>query len=141
MTRLAGILSQASSPLSRIDEEPAARRPAPGRWSKKEILGHLIDSASNNHQRWVRAQLAPSIEFPGYEQDAWVRSQAYQTEPWADLVELWLALNRHLVHVIEEMPPESLDHKCIIAGRAPVTLASLIEDYASHVEHHLAQLW
>ena len=141
MTRLAGILLQAASRLSAIHEEEAAHRSAPGRWSKKEILGHLIDSASNNHQRFVRAQLSPSIESPGYEQDAWVRTQAYQTEPWADLVALWLALNRHLLHVIESIPAVNLDHECIIAGHAPLKLASLIDDYANHLEHHLNQVF
>lgn len=141
MTRLAGVLSQAAPRLQQIGEELASRRPGEGKWSKKEILGHLIDSASNNHQRWVRAQLAPSIEFPAYEQDGWVRVQAYQAESWASLVELWLGLNRHLVHFIETMPAESLEHRCSIGGRAPIPLGSLIDDYAGHLEHHLAQIF
>jgi hypothetical protein len=73
VTRLSRILDQAAPKLSGIGEEEAARRPAAGRWSKKEILGHLIDSACNNHQRFVRTQLSPGLEFPGYEQDSWVR--------------------------------------------------------------------
>jgi hypothetical protein len=58
-----------------------ALKPAPDRWSKKEILGHLIDSAANNHQRFVRAQGTPRLEFPGYEQEFWVATQAYASAP------------------------------------------------------------
>jgi len=140
VTRLAGLLSEAAPKLQAVGEEDASRRTAPGHWSKKEILGHLIDSAGNNHQRFVRAQFSGSLEFPGYEQDAWVRVQAYQTESWQDLVALWLRLNDHLVHVIEAMPAASLEHECIIGGRAPVKLSALIEDYANHLEHHIRQI-
>ena len=139
--RLARILGSVPPRLCNISESDAALRSAPGRWSKKEILGHLIDSAGNNHQRFVRAQFVPSLEFPGYEQEGWVAAQAYATEPWPDLVNLWLLLNRHLVHIVEAMPEASFAHECVIGGNAPVTLSFLITDYLRHLEHHLDQIF
>jgi hypothetical protein len=143
--RLARILGSVPPRLCNISESDAARGArgpsAPGRWSKKEILGHLIDSAGNNHQRFVRAQFVPVLEFPGYEQEAWVAAQAYATEPWPDLVNLWLLLNRHLVHIVEAMPEANLARECAIGGKAPVALSALIEDYVAHLEHHLDQIF
>src|SRR5260370_41423356 len=87
-----------------LSDDVVAYKPAPNRWSKKEILGHLIDSAANNHQRFVRAQGTARMEFPTYEQEFWVATQSYATEPWPDLVNLWLLVNRHLLHVLKAMP-------------------------------------
>ena len=78
--------------LSVLPDDAAARRPSPGKWSPKEIIGHLIDSASNNHQRFVRAQLQDDLVFPGYAQDEWVAAQRYQDGPWRELLELWRAV-------------------------------------------------
>ncbi|PYQ41688.1 MAG: hypothetical protein DMF77_15140 [Acidobacteria bacterium] len=75
--------------LSAIPDARAAEPITAGKWSRKQVLGHLIDSAANNHQRFVRGQLGPSLAFPGYEQDKWVAAQAYQQRSWADLVALW----------------------------------------------------
>ena len=83
--RLARILESVPPRLSNISDADAAHRTAPGRWSKKEILGHLIDSAGNNHQRFVRAQFVPVLAFPNYEQEGWVAAQSYATESWPDL--------------------------------------------------------
>src|SRR5262249_25822974 len=79
---------------------------APATWSKKQILGHLIDSASNNHQRFVRAQFTDDLLFPGYDQDAWVFSQRYQDAPWLELVPLFRLFNLHIARVIEAIPEE-----------------------------------
>jgi hypothetical protein len=87
--------------LRALPESETAHRPSPDRWSKKKILGHLIDSACNNHQRFVRAQLEGGLTFPGYEQEGWVRCQGYGTADWPLLVELWAAYNRHLA-VVED---------------------------------------
>jgi hypothetical protein len=137
---LAAILQSVPARLGAISDSAAACRSTPGHWSKKEILGHLIDSATNNHQRFVRAQLVPRLDFPGYEQASWVRSQAYATEPWPDLVNLWLLLNRHLLHVIRSMPEAAFSHEIAIGGKPPLTLSALIADYLSHLNHHLDQV-
>src|SRR6476660_9710877 len=89
--------------LTGFSEAESERRPAPERWSKKEVVGHLIDSASNNHQRFVRGQLAGGQDFPRYEQEGWVRVQGYQSARWADLIDLWRAYNTHLLHVARGM--------------------------------------
>ena len=141
MSQLTEAIAAALPRLSTITEEEAARCPEPGRWSKKEILGHLIDSAANNHQRFVRAQLAPFVELPGYQQESWVTAQAYQSEPWADLIQLWASYNRHLAHVIDAIPADSLANSCVIAGRPAVTLGFVIEDYVVHLRHHLEQIF
>jgi len=134
-------LATAPRRLVDISEQDAAGKPDPKRWSKKEVLGHLIDSAGNNHQRFVRVQLTPLLEFPNYEQEFWVARQAYATEPWPDLVNLWLLLNRHLLHTVKAMPPEVFAHEIAIGGKPPMTLAALIDSYLDHLEHHLAQIF
>lgn len=138
--RLARIL--AATPLRLADvSEADASSAAPGRWSKKQILGHLIDSASNNHQRFVRAQLAENYEGPTYEQESWVATQSYATESWPDLVNLWLLYNRHLLHIIRTVRESALAVPCAIGGSAPVPLAEVMSSYVDHMEHHLAQIF
>jgi hypothetical protein len=134
------ILNTAPRRLVDLSENVVAHKPAANRWSKKEILGHLIDSAANNHQRFVRAQNTPLLDFPTYEQEFWVAAQSYATESWPDLVNLWLLLNRHLLHIVKAMPPTVWAHECTIGGRPAVTLEALVADYLSHVDNHLAQL-
>jgi DinB superfamily len=140
IAHLEELLNTVPRRLADIPDDVAAHKPAPNRWSKKEILGHLIDSAANNHQRFVRAQSAPRLEFPGYEQEFWVATQSYATAPWPDLVNLWLLLNRHLLHVVKAMPAAVLSHELVIGGRPAVTLGALAADYLRHVDHHLTQL-
>src|SRR5580700_4321055 len=113
-SRLYALLETAPARLGQISEEDACVSPAPGRWSKKQILGHLIDSAGNNHQRFVRAQTAPRLEFPAYQQESWVAVQSYATESWPDLVDLWVQLNRHLLHIIRNVPESCLSRTCVI---------------------------
>jgi hypothetical protein len=141
IARFEQVLATAPRRLVEISELEAVRKPRPDRWSRKEILGHLIDSAGNSHQRWVRAQLTPLLEFPGYEQEPWVARQAYVTEPWADLVNLWLLFNRHMLHVLKAMPPEVLSHQVAIGGKPPLPLSDWLVDYVSHMEKHLAQIF
>ena len=113
---------------------------APGKWSRKEILGHLIDSASNNHQRFVRAATQGKLEFPGYEQDKLVALQNANLASWELLIELWCAYNRYLAHVLQQIPESSADIACSIGGRPPVTLLWLAGDYVEHLKHHLNQI-
>jgi hypothetical protein len=133
-------VAEALPKLAAIGEEAAARPRAPGKWSRKQVIGHLLDSASNNQQRFVRAQLAPSLSFPGYAQDSWVTAQAYQQRSWADLLELWSVVNRHLAHVVAHIDPRALETPCTIGDGAPVALRAVAEDYVRHLHHHLAQV-
>jgi uncharacterized damage-inducible protein DinB len=134
------LVEDAGNFLAALSEEAVTDRPAPGKWSKKEILGHLLDSASNNHQRFVRAQLGPELCFPNYEQEAWVRQQAYGEMNWKQLVELWRLYNLLLAHVLERVSKELLSTPCKIGTRQAVPLASLVTDYLNHLSHHLGQM-
>jgi len=126
--------------LSQFSEAESEQRPSPERWTKKEVLGHLIDFASNNHQRFVRGQIVSGQEFPGYQQEQWVRIQGYQSARWPDLSDLWRAYNTHLLHVIECMTEEGRRATCRVGGGPEVTLAWLFVDYVDHLEHHLRKM-
>ena len=103
-------------------------------------MGHLVDSASNNHQRFVRAALQPSLDFPSYDQDGNAAVQALQEADWLLLVSLWAAYNRYLAHVIAHLPASKLATVCRIGSGNPVTLRFLAEDYLTHLVHHLSQI-
>jgi hypothetical protein len=126
--------------LSDFTEADSEQRLSPERWSKKEVLGHLIDSASNNHQRFVRGQIAAGQDFPGYEQEQWVRIQNYHTARWNDLTDLWRAYNTHLLHVAGCMSEAGQAATCRVGGGHELTLAELFVDYVDHLEHHLRKM-
>lgn len=138
--RLRQTVSAAAGRLRALSDADASVKPSPTRWSKKEILGHLIDSASNNHQRFVRALLHGELRFPAYEQEGWARCQDYQTADWRVLTDLWRAYNEHLAHVIARMPADRRATPCRIGDGDAVTLGWLVEDYQRHLDHHVAQL-
>lgn len=137
--RLRQTVSRAVGRLRTFTEAEASFKPTPSRWSRKEILGHLIDSASNNHQRFVRAQLHSDLRFPAYEQEGWARCQDYAAADWQTLIDLWRSYNQHLAHVIARIPAEQLATPCWIGDGDAVTLEWLVEDYQRHLDHHLAQ--
>ncbi len=126
--------------LRAIDETAAGLRPGPDKWSSKEIIGHLIDSAANNHQRIVRLQLMPRLELPGYEQNGWVRVQHYQERAWKDLLQLWQVYNTHLAAVIRHVDPTALRHAWRTPDGNDVDLEFIIRDYVVHMRHHLDQI-
>src|ERR1700678_4813327 len=120
-------LVEAAEPgLRQVTEAESMRAALPGGWSRKQVLGHLIDSASNNHQRFVRAMLQPSLDFPGYDQDGNVRVQAIHEADWSLLVSLWAAYNRYLAHLIAHLPESKLDTPCRIGAGETMTLAFLV---------------
>jgi hypothetical protein len=109
-------------------------------WSPKQILGHLIDSAANNHQRFVRGQLERELITPGYAQREWVATERFNDREWSDLVQFWLAYNRHLLHIMSHAAPERLDSIIRIGENDPVSLEFVMIDYVGHMKHHLEQL-
>jgi hypothetical protein len=137
---LARLVDYTEASLTRVSEADSRAPLRPGGWSRKQVVGHLIDSASNNHQRFVRAAMQGSLEFPGYDQDGCIRVQAVQQMPWPALVALWASYNRYLAHVIEYLPEDALQSPCRIGSGEPVTLQFLAEDYLRHLVHHLQQL-
>ena len=136
------LLHELPRELQAVSETAAGQQRPNGGWSRKEILGHLIDSATVNHQRFVRAQLATGVSL-FYEQNQWVDLQHYRDRPWKELVVLWTALNRHLLHAIESIPDEKLQNLCGQASedeKEPWTLAYRIPDYLAHMRHHIEQI-
>lgn len=148
---LATTVARVAPLLLALPLEVVSRRPAPGKWSAQEVLGHLIDSASHNHQRFVRAQWKDDLIFVGYDQETWVRFQDYQNASWSDLVVLWHAYNAHLARVMAATPIavrtrqharhnlHELAWRPVPTDR-PATLNYFMEDYVAHLHHHLRQI-
>jgi len=131
------VIDREAPQLQAIPDEEAAKPVREGVWSRKEELGHLIDSATNNRVRFVRGALEPELRGPGYDQEGWVRLHAYNHLPWATLVDFWRRYNLLLAHLVAQIPEERLGTPCVIGSSAPVTLRFLIEDYTLHMQHHL----
>jgi hypothetical protein len=139
--RLRAAIDEAIELFQRVDDARTTVPTRPGGWCAREILGHLIDSACNNHRRFVAGQLPQTTRFDGYEQDAWVSHQHYARERWEDLVSLWTAYNRHLAHVMASTPDAAAARALTApSGSGEVTIAFLMDDYVVHLRHHLAQL-
>lgn len=114
---------------------------APGRWSRKEILGHLIDSAANNYRRFVLAQFGPwPYVIQPYDQDQWVQCGSYLNVPGTELFTLWNACNKQLKRLIATIPAAALARECQTPYGTSVTLEWLIKDYVLHLEHHVQQI-
>ncbi len=135
------ILVLAATPkLEAIAEAESLATRGPGTWSRRQILGHLIDSAMNNLHRFIRAQQTDELVFPGYEQQFWVDQNGYQDRSWESLVQLWAHLNRHLAHVISRIPADKASVVCLIGDGNPQTLGFITEDYVRHMRHHIDQI-
>jgi hypothetical protein len=135
---LRALVAHCTPLLAAIPPDVARAPTAPGKWSRQQILGHLIDSAGNNQQKFVRLLTANgSLAFAGYAQDAWVDAQHYQLASWDVLVRLWAAFNEHLAHVIEHADERRLEATLVLDGRAPITLRFAMTDYVAHCRHHL----
>jgi hypothetical protein len=135
-------IENAVAEWSAIPKSVWFEKPKPEKWSKAEIAGHLVDSALNNIQRFIRAQheAAPNIF---YDQNEWVRLQNYQQVEKQDVVQLWALLNRQICRVISNIPAEKLHSPCYfkINGEIQtVALSYVIEDYVAHLKHHLGQM-
>ena len=138
-SRLLAELDAAESALRAIGEELAARPRGEGKWSRKEVLGHLVDSAANNHQRFVRGQAGEPLDRTAYAQEHWVRAQGWADRRWEDVVGLWAAYNRHLAHVIARIP-EANSATPVRIGDQDWTLGDVARDYVAHLRHHLDQI-
>jgi len=124
--------------LDKIAIEVYNKKLNPEKWSKKEIAGHLIDSAQNNIQRFIRGQyeVEPSIN---YNPDFWVKLNNYQNADLKNLLRLLYSLNEQIVVIWENIPTEDLSRKCM-SGDNLVTIEWLMEDYLTHLQHHLLQI-
>ena len=144
-------IDSASEKLTQLEETESERPRAEDHWSSKQIIGHLIDSATNNHARFVVGQLKDDLVFAGYDQDGWVRTNHYQERAWSDLVQLWRSYNLHLHHLMTHADQAKLSTPCTlhtlqeiafktVPKAEPVTLEYLMKDYVDHLKHHLAQI-
>ena len=134
--RLQSAIADEEPRLRAITEQSAGARRGEG-WSRKQELGHLIDSAANNRVRFINAALKGQYAGPSYDGPGWVELGGYAGIPWTDVVDLWKTLNQALIVVLEHIPPGRLSAQCRIEDGAPVTLEFLIADYILHLRHHL----
>ncbi|WP_337084520.1 DinB family protein [Elizabethkingia anophelis] len=121
-----------------ISEDEWSYKASPEKWSRKEILGHLCDSAFTNIRRFVVTQYKENENIV-YDQDEWVKAQNYQNIPAAEVINLWKSLNYQIVHIVENIPDEVLQRTCDTSKTTPeiLTLEVLIKGYVDHLHHHL----
>jgi len=137
--RFETLLNQVPAKLLVFTEEAATEKLRPGKWSKKEVMGHLIDSAANNHQRFVRLQMNDALPLLNYQQDDWVKLQHYNERLWNDIVQLWHTYNTHLLYVMRHIKSSAFEHTGIYPDGTEVSLKFVMQDYVAHMEHHLKQ--
>jgi hypothetical protein len=137
---LRDLLQRVPARLRGISSDVAETKPTSSTWSPKEELGHLLDSAANNHQRIVRAQFENGLAMPGYEQNRWVSVHGYQRRDWSELIDTWQALNRQLLAAAEAIPDASWSHTLTVAASEPLTLQFVFDDYVDHMLHHLTHI-
>lgn len=124
--------------LNELPESALNEKPAPDKWSKKEILGHLIDSATNNHHRWVRAQFEPSPTIR-YDQNLWVQNACHASMQSSILIQTWQSYNHYLLAFVPLIPEEKLLCQ-VYQSDTPWSLEASIIDYVKHLQHHLQQI-
>jgi DinB superfamily len=138
--KLKQIVAKAPSLLMAISPAEVARQAAAGQWSKKQELGHLVDSASNNHQRIVRAQVEEQPALANYDGDQWVALHNYQAMAWSEIIECWRVMNLQLIRAAGSISPRDADRKLTLGGGNPITLGFLVDDYVDHLLHHLRHI-
>ncbi len=145
------VISLATDQINKISVGEMDKKPSADSWSKKEILGHLIDSAYNNHQRFLLAGTKNDLIFSGYDQPVWVANNAYQKRDSSEILHLWITVNMHLSSLIAHLPEWLLSRKTtrhnfheicfnLLKKGSSSSLSYLIWDYIDHMEHHLAQI-
>lgn len=129
--------------LLRLSDEQMQKKLGTDKWTGKEILGHLSDSATMNRQRIVRSQYEEPYEFPFYDQAKWTHIQAYNHYRWVDLVRLWEVEYQHLLHILDHLPDECANDPCPTKFSSSdwVTLDWLIGHIFRHSDHHLQQMY
>lgn len=123
--------------LTNIDDDTFNQK-TKDKWSKKEIIGHLIDSATNNHQRFVRAQFEEKPNI-AYDQNNWNRYNYYQEIDKKQIIDFWTVYNKQILELVSRISQDNLQRECLVGGQS-LTIEFLINDYITHLEHHLEQV-
>jgi hypothetical protein len=132
-----------SARLRLLSNSDFEAKPQPHKWSRKEVIGHLIDSGQNNLRRFIVSTYADTPPNITYEQDIWVKMNGYQNMPADAVITLWSLVNRQIIAVLKQMPPDHYSKTCD-TGRDKQQLHSLLwlaEDYVKHMKHHLNQVF
>ena len=133
-------LQELSKTLHSVPANLADKPWRSGGWTRKQIVGHLLDSAANNRQRFVRASIDGVYTGPQYAQDAWVAAHGYADQSWPTLLQWWEIEHELLAAIVDRIPEERLNAQCIVGDNEPVTLCFLIEDYIEHQRWHMNQI-
>ncbi|HLH06338.1 MAG TPA: DinB family protein [Terriglobales bacterium] len=139
LEQLRQLVDRVPPALRSMSEEQAASGSGPDKWSAKQELGHLLDSAVVNHYRWVRVLFEDNPTLSGYDGPAWVSMHDYQQRGWSDLIETWVRLNEHMLMLAEGIPASGWERSAIFDAR-PATLEFMLNDYVHHAAHHLAHV-
>ena len=139
INRLDHLLKIIPQLLGQIPEEEFRKKPKPEKWSKLEILGHLIDSAANNHQRFIRIQFENDPKIV-YEQDECVKLNHYNELNKEHVIKFWALYNAHILEVIKRIPEANLSRTSYANGPVKLSLGWLINDYVIHLEYHMKQI-
>jgi hypothetical protein len=140
---LSGLLQQTIDnelPILRALTDTEASLSVRNGWTRKQELGHLIDSATNNHARFVNIALQDGYKGQSYDPDGWVAMHGYADMPWSNIVDFWHNYNSQLAGLLARIPEGRLETICEIGKSGPITLRFLIEDYIVHIQHHIDQL-
>ena len=140
LDQLTHIVDTVPGRLKAFSAEAFSSPQGAGKWSKKQIIGHLIDSATNNHHRFVRGQFEDSPIIL-YDQEKWNDFSYYGHMEGHALIDFWEIYNRHLLRLVDNMPPEMRQRTCAMSDGQLYTIAWLFEDYVRHLEHHLRQIF
>jgi DinB superfamily len=136
------LITTYSTAFTALPEADFSDKPFPEKWSKKEIVGHLIDSAHSNLRRFIVGQYESTPPHIVYDQDFWVKANGYQTMTSMDVIVLWMLVNFRIFEVLENMPEANYSKPCNTGKGAQqlYTLEWLAADYVKHMKHHLNQI-
>lgn len=142
VSELDAIVAEYAKKITAIPEADFSNKPDPSRWSKKEVLGHLIDSGQNNLRRFISGQYETTPPKIFYDQDFWVKANDYQHQRTEDVIALWRLVNQQISSVLSAMSPGNYEKSVDVGkdGSRLLTLRFLAEDYVKHMKHHLNQI-
>jgi hypothetical protein len=140
LSSLRVLLNELPDRLKHIPASRVETKPAPNKWSPKQELGHLLDSALNNHRRIVLIQLENNPALSSYDGERWVELQRYHERDWNELVQLWRALNQQFLAAAEAVPESNWSRTCTIGDSQALTLRFVVDDYVDHMMHHLRHM-